>query len=365
MGSDNIPERMLAAQVTEYNKPYTIHEIAVPKNLDPQDILVKVAVASLCHTDNMVIAGQFFTQLPCTASHEGSGTVVLTGSEVKNFKPGDRVMCAIPYHQCGICNDCQSASAQYCAKQSLTGVKRDGCFAEYVVVDGRTSIKLPDRVSFETAAPMACAGLTIFRGVLQSECHAGEWMGIVGAGGSLGHLGIQFAKAMGIMVVGVDARDEGLALAKETGADIVVDARKGAEQVVKEVEAVTGGEGCKSTLMVSDADGAVALGCKITRMHGTLVQIAQPETISIPFHEVVFRDIKIHGSLMSSVAEATRMLDVVAEHGVSVEKNVFHGLHEIPKLMDLAHGGKMKGKGMIVVDQEQIDRQNSQGLKLS
>lgn len=287
------------------------------------------------------------------------------GSEVTKFKEGDRVMVAIPYHQCGVCGDCRSSSAQYCAKQRLTGVNRDGSFADYVVADGRTSVKLPDRVSFETAAPMACAGLTIFRGVMQADCKAGEWLGIVGAGGSLGHLGIQFAKALGINVIGVDARDGALELAKESGADVVIDARKGDEEVVKEVQKVTGGEGVKATCMVSDADGASALGCKITRMHGTLVQMAQPAQISIPFHEVVFRDIKIHGSLMSSVDEATRMLDVVAEHGVSVQRNAFHGLNEIPKLMELAHSGRMKGKGMIIVDQAQIDKQNSQGLKLS
>lgn len=211
---------------------------------------------------------------------------------------------------------------------------------------------------------MACAGCTIYRGVLAAECIAGEWIAIVGSGGGLGHLGIQFAKARGLNVVGIDARDEGLALSKEAGADVVVDARGGDDRTVEEVRRVTGGEGAKATLVVSDAKSAAATGCKITRMHGTMVQIAQPETVEIPFQELVFRDIRVKGSLICNPREAREMLDIVGKHGIRVKTNPVHGLEEIPKLVELAHGGKMQGKGIVVIDQEQIDKQNSQGIEM-
>lgn len=134
---------------------------------------------------------------------------------------------------------------------------------------------MPDVVSFQTAAPLACAGATIYRALLAAECHAGEWLAIVGSGGGLGHLGIQFAKALGINVIGIDARDEGLALTRECGAEVVLDVRKGKEEVVKEVQSVTGGEGAKSTVNVSDAESAAELACAVTRMHGTMVEVAQ------------------------------------------------------------------------------------------
>lgn len=151
----------------------------------------------------------------------------------------------------------------------------DGAFAEYLVCDGKEACKLPDAVSFETAAPLACAGCTVYRGVVQAKLKKGQWLGIVGSGGGLGHLGIQFAKAMGLKVVGVDARDVGLELSKQNGADVVVDAREEKNKVVQEVQSATGGEGVDATVNLSDAKSAAATACAITKMHGTVVQIAQ------------------------------------------------------------------------------------------
>jgi propanol-preferring alcohol dehydrogenase len=239
---------------------------------------VKVAVASLCHTDGMVSAGDFSTKLPCTASHEGAGTVVAVGDSVTEFKPGDRIMCGLMTHPCGHCGDCLGPEnySQYCANNGgAIGVNRDGAFAEYVLVDSRSSAKLPDSVSFETAAPLACAGCTVWRGVLQSGLKAGEWIAFVGSGGGLGHLGIQFARALGLNVIGIDARDEGLELSKEAGAHLVVDARKGDKSVVGEVGKVTNGMGADATVNVSDAKTASATACAVTKMHGLMVQIAQ------------------------------------------------------------------------------------------
>jgi propanol-preferring alcohol dehydrogenase len=226
----------------------------------------------------MVSAGDFATKLPCTASHEGAGTVVSVGSSVANFKPGDRVMCGLPVHFCGHCADCLGPEnyKQYCPNiAGHIGVTLDGAFAEYVLVDSRCSAVLPDSVSFETAAPLACAGCTIWRGVLQSELQAGEWIALVGSGGGLGHLGIQFAKALGLNVIGIDARDEGLKLSREAGAHVVIDARKGDKFVVEEVGKVTNKMGADATVNVSDAKSAAATACAVTKMHGLMIQIAQ------------------------------------------------------------------------------------------
>lgn len=187
-------------------------------------------------------------------------------------------MCGLLSGPCGICADCRGPEnyTQYCGNSKGTmGLSMDGAFAEFVVADERTTAKLPDRVSFLKAAPLACAGCTIFRGLLQADCEKGEWVGIVGAGGGLGHLGVQFAKARGLKVVGVDARDDGLDLARQYGADLVVDARKGMEEIFKEVRAGTGGEGVKASINVSDAGSAPATAAGITRKHGWVVQIAQ------------------------------------------------------------------------------------------
>lgn len=119
-------------------------------------MLVRVAVASFCHTDGMVTAGIFKTALPCTASHEGAGTVAALGSSVTEFHIGDRVLCGLTYGRCGTCADCTGPEegTQYCKKIGGTlGLSLDGNFAEYVVIDAREASLLPENLSFQSAAP--------------------------------------------------------------------------------------------------------------------------------------------------------------------------------------------------------------------
>ncbi|KAF2212525.1 hypothetical protein CERZMDRAFT_40671 [Cercospora zeae-maydis SCOH1-5] len=369
MSLHRIPERMKAIQVVEYKKPYEIRDVDVPSDLQEHDLLIKVAVASNCHTDSMVQQGIFRAPLPQTASHEGGGTVVKLGSAAsqKGFQVGDRVMVGLPLHPCGSCGDCLGPEnqQQYCTQiQGHVGVTTNGCFAEYVKADSRNTTKLPDEVSFMSAAPLACAGRTVWRSVLKSGLNSGEWICFVGSGGGLGHLGVQFAKALGLKVIGVDARDEGLELTKQYGADVVVDARKGKDAVVKEVQAVTEGQGADASVTLSDHKDAAAIACASTKMHGTMVQIAQPDTIEIPFPEVIFRDIRIIGSLISSAEESRGMLDVIAKHGVTVTTEKFYGLDSIFDLVKMVQGGKLKGKAIVVVDNEQIEHEKGIGAKL-
>jgi alcohol dehydrogenase, propanol-preferring len=368
MASTDIPKEMNAIQVIEFKKPYRINTVPVLTDLQPPDILVKVAVASNCHTDGMVQEGSFGTELPCTASHEGAGTIVALGSaaEEASFKIGQRVMCGLPLHPCGHCSDCLGPEGyrQYCTQlEGHVGVHVDGCFAEYVRVDCRSTTPLPDEISFLSAAPLACAGRTIWRGILQTGLNAGECVSIVGSGGGLGHLGIQFAKALGLSVVGIEARDEGLELSKENGADLVVDARKGKENVVKEVHSITDGQGVDASVCISDHPDATAIACAVTKMHGTMVQIAQPENVVIPFPELIFRDIRIKGSLLCSAEESKSMLECISKHGIKVKTNPFYGLDRIEDLVKMVHGGKIQGKAVIIVDQEQLDHEKEIGAK--
>ncbi|KAL8680482.1 MAG: hypothetical protein Q9186_003325 [Xanthomendoza sp. 1 TL-2023] len=362
MAIEDVPDNMLAAQVIQYNEPYAFNTVPTPTSLSEYDLLLKVKVASLCHTDSMVSAGTFSTKLPCTASHEGCGEVVALGPSVKDFQKGDRVMAGIPYNRCGHCPDCLGPAEfkHYCPNlEGHLGVTTHGAFAEYMLADARESSRIPDTVTYETAAPMACAGITIWGGLVNAGLKAGETVALVGAGGGLGHLGCQFAKALGLQIVGIDARDQGLDLARSSGAHVVIDARIGKEKVVEEVHKVTDGKGVDSALTISDAPDAAALACALTKMHGTMIQIAQPPEVSVPFHELIFRDIRIHGSLISPrlKSESIRMLDFVADHRITVKTNPFFGLKEIPHMVELAHSGKMAGKGVVIIDEDEIRKE--------
>lgn len=368
MASSNIPKVMRAIQVVEYGQPYKINTVPVPDatKLGPHDLLIKVAVASYCHTDGMIKSGVFRTSLPVTASHEGAGTVVAAGSSASDWI-GARVMAGLPFHPCGECVDCTGPNEswrQYCVNpEGHCGVQRDGFFSEYALCDARTSTRLPDEVSFLSAAPLACAGRTGWRGVEQAGLEKGQWLALVGSGGGIGHLCVQFAKKKGLKVIGVDARDDGLEISKALGADVVVDARKGKEAVVKEVQEATDGIGADATVTLSDAESAAALAAAVTKMHGTMVQIAQPENVVIPFQEFVMRDIRVKGSVISSPGESRNMVKFIAENGIKVKTNVFDGLDKIEPLLDMVHSGKIQGKAAIVVDQEQMEKEKQLGAK--
>ncbi|OAP64755.1 hypothetical protein AYL99_00727 [Fonsecaea erecta] len=361
MAIEGVPEEMLAVQVVEFNQPYKIHKVPTPTSLKPHEILLKTVVASLCHTDGMVVAGKFPTKLPCTASHEGTGIVVAVGDEVTEFKKGDRVMSGLPRNPCQQCFNCQGPKdwRQYCQKiEGYIGVFVDGAFSEYHIADARTSCHIPEKVSFANAAPLACAGCTIYRAISVADVPDGGWLGIVGAGGGLGHLGIQFAIAKGIYVVAIDARDEGLELCKKAGAQHIFDAREGKEKVVEKVQELTGGLGVHASINVSEHETSADMACAITRMHGTMVQTAQPDRVSVAFQELIFRDIRIRGTLIASQEDSQEMLDNAGKYGINVETNLFYGLEEVPKMVELAHSGTMKGKAVCVVDRAEFEKEN-------
>ncbi|VUC25639.1 unnamed protein product [Clonostachys rosea] len=361
-----IPDNMRAVQTVEYKQPYKINTVPVPKP-GPHDILVKVAVASYCHTDAMVNSGAFGTKLPATASHEGAGTIFAVGSAVTNFKAGDRVMCGLPLHPCDSCLECtgpEETWRQYCVNiEGQIGVHLNGAMADYVIADARTANHLPDEISSLSAAPLACAGRTIWRGLVQAELKAGDWVVLVGSGGGLGHLGVQFAKAMGLRVVGVDARDEGLELSRQYGADLVLDSRKGKDEIVKAVQEVTRGLGSDGAIVITDAADATAIAAAAIKMHGTVIQIALSDPITIPFHDVIFRDVRVKGSLIASPGESKEMLDFIAKHGITVKACPFNGLDSIEELLHHVHSGKLQGKAMIVVDPDQIEQEKQRGAK--
>jgi hypothetical protein len=148
----------------KFNKPYKLHEVPTPgKDLHEDDMLVKVAVGSLCHTDGMVSAGH---KTPLHRKSRRRRNSRQNGSAIKEFEVGDRILCSLQYHRCNTCLDClgPERDTQYCANiEGYLGVTRDGSFAEYELVDGRECYLLPGNVSFQSAAPLACAGNTIIR----------------------------------------------------------------------------------------------------------------------------------------------------------------------------------------------------------
>ncbi|TKA77264.1 hypothetical protein B0A49_03502 [Cryomyces minteri] len=362
---EGLPETMLAAEVHEFNKPYTIHQVPTPKSLDPYDLLIRVAVASFCHTDALILSGGLeSTPSGFSGSHEPTGTLYAMGSAAATlgFKLGDRVAAVGWRDPCGQCDDCKGPNSvhHYCKyMKGFVGSTLPGAFQEYTVVDARFSVKLPDRLSFETAAPLTCAGATSWRAVKTAiqGVEKGQWIGIVGSGGGLGHLAIQFAIGLGYKVLGVDARDQGLALSKKAGATLVADVRTGREELLKHITDATGGPLMAASIVLSDHVTASETACVITESHCDVIQVAQPpEKVVIDFREFIFRDIRLKGSMLASQEELQEMIQFVVDHNVQVETRLYKGLESLHEVVEEAHKATFAGKMVVAVNVEEVEK---------
>jgi propanol-preferring alcohol dehydrogenase len=158
------------------------------------------------------------TKLPLIPGHEVTGVVERLGEGVAQIALGARVGVPWLHSSCGTCEYCTSGRETLCSEQAITGVTVDGGFAEYVKAQASHVAAIPDSVSDEEAAPLLCAGLTVYKALKSAGVEEGQQVVIYGIGG-LGHLAVQIAKAKGASVAAVDISEEKLALARESGAD--------------------------------------------------------------------------------------------------------------------------------------------------
>ena len=217
---------MKAAVVREFGKPLTIEEVPVPE-VGPGQILMKVVASGVCHTDLHAADGDWPVKptLPLIPGHEGVGHVAAVGAGVGYVKEGDRVGVPWLHTACGHCEHCLGGWETLCESQQMTGYTVNGGFADYVLADAKFVGHLPKTGSFLELAPILCAGVTVYKGLKMTDTKPGDWVVISGIGG-LGHMAVQYAKAMGLNVIGVDIDDAKLDLAKRLGASLTVNARK-------------------------------------------------------------------------------------------------------------------------------------------
>src|SRR5271169_5733303 len=227
---------MKAAVLHNFQQPLTIEEVERPKLRD-DDVLIKVEACGVCHSDLHVADGDW-TQLagivkkPVILGHEIAGSVVEKGAAVKNLQIGDRVGVPWLHWSCGECEFCREGNENLCVKQKITGVTVDGGYAEFVKAPATHATKIPDELSFVDAAPLFCAGVTVYRALKHARLQPGQRLAIFGVGG-LGHLGVQIATGLGAIVTAVDVSDEKLAQAKTLGASTTLNST--AVDVIKEI----------------------------------------------------------------------------------------------------------------------------------
>jgi propanol-preferring alcohol dehydrogenase len=277
--------------------------------------LIAVAACGVCHSDLHLAMGEWdllrpITKLPLTLGHEVAGTIAAIGEGVSGFDTGDRVGAPWLHWTCGECEFCLMGRETLCSKQQVTGCTVDGGFAEFVKAKASHIAKLPDELSFEEAAPLLCAGLTVHSAMKKADIRAGRKVAVFGVGG-LGHLAIQLAKAQGAEVIAVDVADDKLELARECGADIVVNAA--ASQPHKEIKKATGG-GAHVVIVTSGSSAAYETALRSIRKAGTLAIVGMaPEPVPLSTVAMVSGEYQIVSSAVGSREELREVLRLAAD----------------------------------------------------
>jgi propanol-preferring alcohol dehydrogenase len=232
---------MKAAVLREIGKPITMEEIEIPTP-KAGEVLIKVEACGVCHSDLHLADGDWdllkpITKVPLILGHEVAGEIAAVGEGVSQSRVGDRVGVPWIYWTCGECEFCKEGRETLCVKQKITGCTVDGGFAEYMIAPETHAAPLPKVLSSAEAAPLLCAGLTVYKAMKSAGVKSGQRMAVFGVGG-LGHLAIQIARAMNVQVAAIDVTDEKLEFAKSLGAEWTVNGAT--EQVHKRMRAIGG-----------------------------------------------------------------------------------------------------------------------------
>jgi alcohol dehydrogenase, propanol-preferring len=328
--------KMHAAVVEQFGKPLVLRELDIPSPGAGQ-ILVKTEACGVCHTDLHAAHGDWPLKptLPFIPGHEAIGRVAAVGSGVTSVKDGDRVGVPWLYSACGHCEYCLTGWETVCAQAQFGGYTRNGGFAEYLLADPNYVAHVPAGLAAADAAPVICAGITTYKGIKETGAKPGEWIAISGVGG-LGHLAIQYAKAMGLLVCAIDIDDGKLAHATRVGADLAINAKAG--DLAAAVKNGTGG-GAHGVLITAPSLSAFKQGIAMTRKRGTCVLVGLPPgDFPVPLFDVVANCITIRGSFVGTRQDMAEALAFAAAGKVKADIEL-QPLSEINQIFDrLEHG---------------------------
>ncbi|PEQ12535.1 alcohol dehydrogenase AdhP [Novosphingobium sp. PC22D] len=337
---------MRAAVVHAFGEPLKIEEIPIPTP-GPGEVLVKVIATGVCHTDLHAANGDWPVKPtpPFIPGHEGAGIVAALGPGVVGLKEGDAVGVAWLHDACRQCEYCEIGWETLCESQHMSGYTVNGSFAEYVIGAAPFVGRLPDNADFAELAPILCAGVTTYKGIKETEAKPGEWIAISGVGG-LGHIAIQYAKAMGLHVVALDVTEEKLALARSLGAELAVNAQAPdtPARIVKE----TGG-GAHGVLVTAVSVPAFAQALQMVRRKGTVSLTGLPPgTFPTPIFDVVLKRITIRGSIVGTRKDLAEAIEFAVEGKVRAHIHKTQ-LDDINQVFGDLKAGKVDGRMVMIL----------------
>jgi len=331
---------MKAAVVHAFGQPLEIVDMPVARPGTNQ-ILVKVIASGVCHTDLHAASGDWPVKpkLPLVPGHEAIGYVAAAGPDVKNVKEGDIVGVPWLYSACGCCEFCISGWETLCEQQQNGGYSVDGGYAEYVIADARYVGRFPAGINFIEMAPIICAGVTVYKGLKETDTRPGQWVAISGIGG-LGHLAVQYAKAMGLQVAAIDVADDKLQLARSLGASLVVNAKEQDPGAYLKKE--TGG--MHGVLVTAVSPVAFRQGISALRRKGTIsLNGLPPGSFDLPIFETVLNRYTVRGSIVGTRQDLQEAIDFAVAGRVKATVHT-RRLEDINSVFDEMKKGEIQGR---------------------
>ncbi len=333
---------MKAAVLTGFGAPLAIQELPTPTPAD-DEVLIQLEACGVCHSDLHIIDGDLpafrgAAKPQLIPGHEVVGRIVAKGKSVSNLEIGQRVGVAWLYQSCGVCEQCREGNENLCRKGVVTGLMVDGGYAEFMRAKASHALPVPDALSSQDAAPLFCAGVTVYRALKNAGTAPGQRVAVFGVGG-LGHLAIQFAKAMGAEVIGFDVSPDKLALATELGAARALDATD-----ADALKGVAKAGGVHVAVVTSAAKAAFDAAMVVLRPTGTLAVVGLPaQPLTFAALQLVGREIRVIGSAVGTRDDLRAVLDMAAAGKVRC-RTESQPLDQVNQVLDRMRGGGIYGR---------------------
>jgi len=291
---------------------------------DPVQVKLKIAAAGICGTDIHILKGRWRCDFPVVLGHEFCGTVVETGSQVKHFHPGDRVVAANPAKTCGMCYHCLAGNDFMCEQRVSAGYMIDGAFADYLCIDAIRCHLLPDHVTFRQAALGEPLSVAVHAAIERTQVHAGDLV-LVSGPGCVGLLTAQVAKLEGARVVlaGTAKDERRLECGRTLGVDVVVDVSR--QNLVEVVRELTRGRGADLVYECSGTAPSLAACWEAVKKEGTLVPLGiYPGPIETDFNKVTMKELRVIGSYGYVWTSWQRTVRLLSERKVNADALISH-----------------------------------------
>jgi alcohol dehydrogenase len=328
---------MQAAVVPAVNSSWQVKDVRQPQP-GPNQVLVKMHASGICYTDVHQTLGHFPGPFPRILGHEPVGEVVAVAPDVITRKIGDRMGTAWIQSTCGRCEWCQRGRRMFCAYLKGTAVEAQGGHAEYMLMNAEATYLIPDKVSYEQAAPTFCAGYTVYCGLRWADPKPHERVAVLGIGG-LGHLAVQYAKAAGFETIAVSHSSDKDKMIRDLGAD----------EIVRDGKGLAALGGADVILSTSNSTTSMVDSIQGLRRDGRLVTMgADSEPLSISLMDLIAERIRIIGSQQNGPEYLYEALDFVAQRKVKTIVETYP-LAEAPKAYDRVAEGKARFRAVLTM----------------